>query len=163
MIPAPNHFGLRTIPVRFLLVLVLFLTGFGCASTGPTLSPEGVKTREILGILQAMEAAVEARDAEGLAEHFAWEDLGKRNEFQSRIAGEFSRTTAIDLRMTVDRVVFDPGKITVALFWDGSWMLKDNPAPMPRNGNAVLTFSDSAPPRVLQAAGDLPWAPFPSP
>jgi outer membrane murein-binding lipoprotein Lpp len=159
-------------------VLMIFLAG--CATTSQ-MAEDASLTRSVVAVVNQLQAAYEARDAQRLAALFTGAESGIHQDSASTapplstplsvndaswlasVSDEFSRSSRIQIQATIMKIVLEGDRITVSLYWDGTWKLKEQPLPSHRHGDAVLLLSKTYPPRILSATGQLPWTALATP
>jgi hypothetical protein len=141
---------------RLFLALALLFWFFGCATTA-SLSKDGLKTREVIGVVESLKKAYEGKELNALAALFSWKDPSEEKEFRDQVEEDWKGTKEIRLNTTIDRILFEKDRVSVSFFWEATWKKETPEGAGQGHGDVVLLLSDTEPTRVVRFTGDPPW------
>jgi hypothetical protein len=133
----------------------ILVVAAGCAQK-TALSQDAQKTRQVVGVVTALKGAMEKRDVDAVLALFS-PDYPVRDVVRARIAEDFSGSSEVRFDASIDRIVFEKGRVSVAVFWQGTWKRALPNGEIRRHGDAVLILSDAPHYLIVQGMGSLPW------
>jgi hypothetical protein len=151
---------LRSWNKHFWVLLITFsvfivLAGTGCSKKVPKYPEDHARFQRVVQAIKTLETAYVNQDATAFQELLL--PLENLDLLEVKVREDFATSSAIQVDLTIDRIVIDGDRISAFVSWQGNWERTPKGASAQASGHGVLLWSGNQVILLRGTEGDLPF------
>lgn len=133
----------------------IVLAGTGCSKKVPKYPEDHARFQRVVQAIKTLETAYVNQDATAFQELLL--PLENLDLLEVKVREDFATSSAIQVDLTIDRIVIDGDRISAFVSWQGNWERTPKGASAQASGHGVLLWSGNQVILLRGTEGDLPF------